>query len=279
MIDLARTFLEVVAAGSFVGAAERLHITQSTVSARIRTLETQLGYKLFARNKAGAVLTPGGQKFQRHAATLVRAWEAARQDVAVPRDHRAILRMGGEAGLWNRLLFRWVPWMRSHAPDIALRCELGQADALIGALVEGVLDIAVMYTPQSRPGLRVDLLTEDELVLVEGDGPPGGTVPRDHIHVDWGQEFQRHYRMRFPDAPPPPLAIGLGTLGFDYLVQHGGTGYFPRRLAQPLIDSGRIRAVADAPAFSLPIYLVHSADADPTVIGPALTGLRAIVAD
>jgi DNA-binding transcriptional LysR family regulator len=168
--------------------------------------------------------------------------------------------------------------MRSHAPDIALRCELGRPDGLIANLVEGLHDLGVMYTPQSRSNLRVDLLTEDELVLVEADGPPGSTVPQDHVYVDWGPEFQRHHRMRFPDAPPPPLAIGLGTLGFDYLVQHGGAGYFPRRLAQPLIDAGRLRHIAAAPAFALPIYAVHPIDADPSVVGPALEGLRLIVA-
>src|SRR5690606_31484279 len=158
-----------------------------------------------------------------------------------------------------------------------LRCELGPPDALVADLVEGRLDIAAMYTPQSRPGLHVDLLVEDALVLVEADGPPGSAVPRDRVYVDWGPEFRRHHRMRFPEEPAPALAIGLGTLGFDYLVQYGGTGYFPRRLAQPLIDSGRIRPIADAPAFALPIYMVHSTEADSTVIGPALDGLRAIV--
>ncbi|MGH6903755.1 MAG: LysR family transcriptional regulator, partial [Geminicoccaceae bacterium] len=52
--ELARTFLTVVAAGNFISAAERLHVTQSTVSARIHTLEEQLGSSLFVRNKAGA---------------------------------------------------------------------------------------------------------------------------------------------------------------------------------------------------------------------------------
>ena len=51
--ELARTFLTVVAAGNFVSAADRLHVTQSTVSARIHTLEEQLGCSLFVRNKAG----------------------------------------------------------------------------------------------------------------------------------------------------------------------------------------------------------------------------------
>ena len=58
--ELARTFLTVVTAGNFIAAAERLHVSQSTVSTRIHTLEEQLGCTLFVRNKAGATLTLGG---------------------------------------------------------------------------------------------------------------------------------------------------------------------------------------------------------------------------
>ena len=56
-IDRARTFLEIVHTGSFLKAADRLHVTQTTVSARIRTLEEELGRRLFDRNRNGATLT------------------------------------------------------------------------------------------------------------------------------------------------------------------------------------------------------------------------------
>src|SRR3546814_14927552 len=69
--ELARTFLAVATAGSFVAAAERLHVTQSTVSTRIRTLEQSLGCPLFVRNKAGAAMTDAGRRFQKHAILLV----------------------------------------------------------------------------------------------------------------------------------------------------------------------------------------------------------------
>ncbi len=60
--ELARTFLVVVATGSFVDAAQRLHVTQSTVSTRIQRLEETLGAELFVRNKAGNDIDrrPGG---------------------------------------------------------------------------------------------------------------------------------------------------------------------------------------------------------------------------
>jgi DNA-binding transcriptional LysR family regulator len=276
-VELARTFLEVVTTGSFVAAAGRLHVTQSTVSTRIHALEQELGRPLFVRNKAGAVLTAAGTQFQRHAIALIRLWEQARQDANVPSGHTALLRIGGEAGLWNRLLYKWVPWMRANARNVALRCELGLSDGLIHNLVEGLLDVGVMYAPQSRPGLIVDVLVQEELVLIEAAAPAEQDWPGDHIYVDWGQEFHRSYRLRFPDQPSPGLLVGLGTLGFDHMLRHGGSGYFPRTLASPHLASGRVRLIAEAPTFSLPIYVVHSAAADEAVIAPALRGLRAIV--
>jgi DNA-binding transcriptional LysR family regulator len=276
-VELARTFLEVVTTGSFVAAAERLHVTQSTVSTRMQALERELGRPLFLRNKAGAVLTPAGAQFQRHAIALIRLWEQARQDANVPSGHTALLRIGGEAGLWNRLLYKWVPWMRANARNVALRCELGLSDGLIHNLVEGLLDIGVMYAPQSRPGLIVDVLVQEDLVLLEASPPAHQDWPGDYIYVDWGQEFHRSHRLRFPDRASPGLFVGLGTLGFDHMLQHGGSGYFPRTLASPHIASGRVRVVADAPTFALPVYVVHPADANAEVITPALAGLRAIV--
>ena len=102
--ELARTFMMVVSAGNFISAAERLHVTQSTVSARIRLLEEQLGCSLFIRNKAGTTLTPSGKQFQKHAATLVRTVERARQDVGIPRRFSASLTVGARVGLWDQPL-------------------------------------------------------------------------------------------------------------------------------------------------------------------------------
>src|SRR3569623_267485 len=99
-IALARTFLEIVSTGSFIKAADRLHVAQTTVSARVRLLEEQLGRPLFVRNKAGVNLTPAGERVLRFAPTFVQVWERARQQVAVPEGHRALLTIGSEVSLW-----------------------------------------------------------------------------------------------------------------------------------------------------------------------------------
>lgn len=275
--ELARTFLEVALSGSFVAAAERLHVTQSTVSTRIRQLEERLGCRLFVRNKAGASLTPAGAQFQRHAAAMMRLWAQARQEVALPPGHRAMLRIGSEAGLWNRLLNRWIPWMRRNAQDIALRCEVGLPDGLLYALQEGVLDLAIVYSARSAPGLRVQLLCEEELVLLRVEGKEDGMAPDEYVHIDWGEDFRRQYRLHRTEAPMPPLSIAVGTLGLDYLVRCGGTGHFPKALAQPLVESGTACVLPEEHPYTLPIYAIHPTDSDADMLEPAFTGLRAIL--
>jgi DNA-binding transcriptional LysR family regulator len=94
--ELARTFIEIVSTGSFIRAAERLNVSQTTVSARIRTLEDRLGRQLFVRNKGGATLTTAGEQFLRYAPTFVQLWQRAQHQVAVPPGHRSLLVIGGE---------------------------------------------------------------------------------------------------------------------------------------------------------------------------------------
>src|SRR5262245_5176513 len=123
--ELARTFLAVVTAGSFVSAAERLHVTQSTVSARIQTLETVLGRRLFVRNKGGTTLTPAGRQFQKHAATLVRTVEQARHDIGVAEGFCGSVTIGARFGLWEQFLMKLLPGLLSEAPQISVRAEIG----------------------------------------------------------------------------------------------------------------------------------------------------------
>src|SRR5580765_7501419 len=135
--ELARTFLVVIATGSFVEAAQRLHVTQSTVSTRIQRLEETLGAELFVRNKSGTTLTSAGQQFQRHAALLTRTVEQARQEIGVISGFRATLTIGGRIGLWEDLLMRWLPVFAALAPDVAVRALVGFEEQLMEALIDG----------------------------------------------------------------------------------------------------------------------------------------------
>ena len=274
-INLARTFLEIVSSHSFVQAAERLHVTQTAVSARVKTLEDLLGRQLFVRNKAGASLTAAGEKFVRHAMTLVQVWERARLQMAVPTGRRALVTVGCEISLWQPLLVDWLLGMRQSAPDLALRCEVGIAEDLLERVAHGTLDIVVAYAPRQRPGLRIELLIEEKLVLVTA--APDAPMPQaaDYVYVDWGREFEAQHSLAFPALSSVAVSSSLGPLGLEYMLATGGAGYFRQNVVRHYLDEGRLFRVPGAPEFLYPAYAVYAADADMTVLAPALAGLRA----
>lgn len=273
-ITLARTFLDIVAAGSFLRAAERLHVTQTAVSARVRTLEQHVGARLFVRNKAGASLTPAGEQFVRYASMLVQVWERARHQVAVPPGRRSVLTMGCEMSLWDPLLLDWLLWMRTEAPQLALRTEVGFPSELIDRVASGMLDIAVVYAPQQRPGLRIELLIEEKLVLVTTHKRRNAPDPKDYVYVDWGAEFSAQHSLAFPELGNAGVIAGLGPLGREYVLAAGGSGYFRLAVVRHHLESGKLRRVPGAPEFLYPAYAVFANGADAAVVEPALEGLR-----
>lgn len=272
--ELVRTFLAIVSAGSFVRAAERLNLSQTAVSARVRTLEEQLRRRLFVRNKSGASLTPAGEQFLRHAPALVQLWERARHDVAVPPGRRAVLGIGAEHSLWDPLLLRWLLWMRKAQPDVALRAHVGLAEGVVEQVAGGILDLGVIYAPRHRPGLRIELLMEERLVMVRSTAAAGRD---DFVQVDWGPELALHAATPGAGAREPALVVDLGLLGLDYLLQAGGSGYFRLGAVWPHLKRGALELVADAPEFLYPAYAVFSeASGEPALIEAALAGLRQI---
>lgn len=271
--ELARTFLTVAAAGNFVAAASRLHVTQSTVSARIHTLETQLGSRLFQRGRNGAELTASGKRFLRHAKNLVRTVEQAHHDVGLPQGFRDVLTLSGRIALWEGFLPHWVDWMRESAPDVSLRLEIGFEADIMQGLIEGTADIGVMYTPTSRPGLTVEPLFDETLILVTSD-LARGWPDSGYIHIDWGPEFHAQFSDHHAEMGPPALIANIGWLGVQQLLTYGGSGYFPLRLVRAYIEARQLWRVPDAPQFKLPAWMVYPRDSDSTTLKQALDGLR-----
>jgi len=277
--ELARTFLAVVAGGSFVAAAERLHVTQSTVSVRIQRLEEIRGTELFVRNKAGTTLTPAGRRFQRHAAVLTRTVEQARQEIGVASGFRATLTVGGRIGLWEDLLSRWLPIFGRLAPDVAVRALVGFEDDLMQALIDGRADIGVMYSPQARPGLRVEPVLEERLVMVSTSPNPPPEPGRDYILVDWGPEFFAQHSLAFPNFPGAALTVNVGWLGLLQILRFGGSGYFPARLLVEEEAAGRVHRVPDAPEFRQQAYLCYPEKSSSEALDLALDTIRRVATE
>ena len=272
-IDQARTFLAIAAHGSFVAAAERLHVTQSTVSARIRQLEAELGVRLFVRNRAGASLTPAGRRFLRHAKTLVLTVEQARHDLGLPGRYRGTVRVGARIALWDDLLARWVGWLRQSVPDVAVQGEIGFEADLMRRMQEGTLDVALMYTPTHAPELIIEHLFDERLVMVSTRADTRWP-DEDYIYVDWGPGFLAWHRENWPDFGRPAQTVNIGWLAVQLMLANGGACFLPLRMAEPLLAAGRVTRVRAAPEYAHPAYMVFPRQIEDEIVPLALEGLR-----
>lgn len=278
-IDRARTFLEIVHTGSFLKAADRLNVTQTTVSARIRTLEQELGRRLFVRNRNGAVLTASGREFERFAQSFLQVWERARQQLRVPSGRTSVIALGGELSLWNPVLLDWLVWMKRNRPEIAIRANVGVPDQLVEQLRTGVLDIAVLYAPPMLSGFRIELVEEEELVLVRTPRTADDGQELDYVHVDWGPQFAASHVAGSAALEAPGLTVGLGPLGLSYILRAGGTGYFRKGAVTPHLEAGDLELVPGAPRFTYPAYAVYAEEGETRAdLQAALGGLKQVVA-
>ncbi|MBN8936480.1 MAG: LysR family transcriptional regulator, partial [Rhizobiales bacterium] len=135
--------------------------------------------------------------------------------------------------------------------------------------------VAIMYAPQHRPGLMIDLLREEELVLVTTDPASHASSDKDYVHVDWGPDFALRHDVSFPDATPG-LHVNLGPLGLGYILAAGGSGYFRVHAIQPYLASGQLHIVPGAARFASPVYAVYSAPGADALLEPALAGLHSV---
>ena len=262
MIELARTFLEIVSTGSFARAADQLHVTHSTVTMRIKTLEQLLKKQLLIRNKAGVTMTASGLRFQRYAETLVRTWQLTRREMSLASGLEGILSIGADHSLWDDLLFDWACTMRRSRPEIALRCEANDPDRLLRRLFEGWLDVCIVYTAQSRVGFKVEALFDDPLVLVSTEDR--GVVDWDPnlVEIDWGEAYQalvEHYYPR--EDKTPSVSLTMGGLGVRFVTTFGGSTRIPQRQLMNQNFPCKLYPVRGAPIFNRVAYMIYSEEA------------------
>jgi DNA-binding transcriptional LysR family regulator len=143
-------------------------------------------------------------------------------------------------------------------------------------LIEGTLDIGLMYTPSHSPELVVEHLFDENLVLVSSrpdDEKPGD----DYVYVEWGPGFYAQHARHYPDLERPPQIVNIGWLGVQLIITNGGSCFLPVRMAEPYLAAGSLHLVKDSPEYLHPAYMVYPRKTDNPEIKPALQLLRELV--
>jgi DNA-binding transcriptional LysR family regulator len=231
------TFIRIVETGSFAGAAQAMHTTQSTISARMRELETSLGVPLFDRSGHRAVLTPRGRALLERARQMVGLAADIARDIGDARTAGGVIRVG-VAGL---VAMTWLPRLlaalRQRYPAVTVQLEIALTTPLVERLASGELDLAIATGPVQGARLECLSLGHDEFVWM---APPGMALPP---HAVTPAELARW----------PVLGLSEASHHYPVIEQWFSAG---QASYQPVVSCSNVRVLADLTMAGLGVSLL-----------------------
>lgn len=252
--ELLETFLDLIETRSFNRTADRLGLTQSTVSGRVAALEAALGVRLFSRSRAGTDLTTEGLKFESHARALRHGWAEARRAVDPSGTAALSLRIGIQNDLAAGRIGDWVSEFRRALPDVAFYVEPDYSNQMCSDLAKGVLDFAVLFTPHALPDLHFTTLGEARYLLVSSDTDRRAGLKADrYIRANYAPAFDCHHRQLLPEMMAAPLACGQNAAVAGLLTSLGGAAFVLEDTGRQLVFAGGFRLVTDVPPILQPV--------------------------
>lgn len=253
--------MEVNRTGHFGRAAENLFLTQSAVSARIKMLEDTLGVVLFERQRNNIRLTASGSRFLKYAGSIVDTWQRARQDAGLDENYATSLAIGSLVDLWEPVLLDWLGSLRRQHPEIAFHTSSAALDVLTGQLLNGQLDLALVFDNYFSVETQSRFIKRLKLVMVSSQPRQlQQAFDADYIMVDWGTAYARRHAQEFTDFGFASFFMSHGSLALQYILRQGGTAYLPQQWVEAYIKNGTLYQVSEAPLIEREIYAIWRTD-------------------
>lgn len=163
--------MTIVDEGHVGRAAERLHVTQPTLSRQVAALERAVGVALFDRRGRALALTPAGEVFASGARDLVRrADELVESARRADRGELGVLRIGFVQSATFEALPSLVGRFRAAWPSVRMEVTAMTTLGQLAALADGTIDVGLLRPPVVAPDLELRTLSHDPLLVAL----PGG---------------------------------------------------------------------------------------------------------
>jgi len=289
-LRLVRYFVAVAREGNVTRAAERLHLSQPSLSAAVKQLEAQLGVALLERSGRGVALTPAGELLLRRGPALLEHAEEVAEAVR-SRDGAAAGRLSlglsptARYGLGPELLAACA----TAAPAAMLYTSEDTTGALLRDVAAGRLDLAVTFCAPEPPPAGVELASvrdEPAVVHLPAGHPlaPRGALSladlaSETILVAASREsggFTDRVLTAFADAGVTPRTAvdPYPDLGLQAVRERVGVVVYVRSAYPPGLEGSVF--VALAPPVTLPFHLAWRSGARGRALDAVLAAARAL---
>ncbi len=169
-LDDFKYVLTIAETGSYRAAAERLFITQPSISQRVKYVEKEYGITIFKRDHQGAVLTSEGREFICYASKILQNDAELREKITHSPKEETRIRFGMS---WNAsaIIFQdLLPELIRRYPGV--RFEFAEMPSINqqDALLSNTIDVGLCYLPIVSDELSYRILLDDAVVIVPARG-------------------------------------------------------------------------------------------------------------
>jgi len=250
---------------SFVAAADSVGVSQPTLSAGIKDLETALGSVLVERGRSGAALTPVGEEAaERAARAMAEVEELVRAVSAAGKPLSGLFRLGAIPTIAPYLLPKALPLLKRRFPQLRLRLREDLTGRLIDALRARSLDAAIIALPYGVHGIATAAIADDEFLLLCPEGHPLASrndlspehlKSEDLLLLEDGHCLREHALAACKLAPTRRQA-DVGATSLQTLVQMVAGGMGVTLLPKLAAENGAVAAGAHVAlrSFAEPVF-------------------------
>ena len=189
-------FVAVVERGSFSKAAVALHLAQPSLSRQIALLEQELGHRLLERTGRGVSITDAGTALLSHAKVMLNAAENAKFQIKeMKNDPTGRVVVGLPHRVAMGLCVPLIKQFRNTLPNALISVVEGLSLSLRDDLINGRIDIGLLFDPAPTPLLKYETLLRERLILV---APKSTQLPK-QVSLTMLKDFP----MVLPGRPSP----------------------------------------------------------------------------
>jgi DNA-binding transcriptional LysR family regulator len=255
-INQLKTFLEVARRSSFSRAAETLHVTQPSISAQIRSLETYLGHRLLERGGGKVTLTAAGRVFEPFAEDCLSRLNHMTLALAdLERSPRGALSVSANDSTALYVLPLFFSKFHKQFPRVALSIIRAERIKSLNMVLDREVDFGVVSLPLKDPRLHIEVIHKDDFLLVVPAGHALANLERVTLHQVAQHRLllpkQGRRREQLDDcfaqaslSPRIAMELDSNELLKRLILNEIGIGFLPKINVLSEIQSGTLKAIS-----------------------------------
>ncbi|MGB3483741.1 MAG: LysR family transcriptional regulator [Mycobacterium sp.] len=242
-----RALVELADTGSVRGAAERLVVTESSISSALRALSADIGITLVDRHGRGVRLTPAGQRYVEYARSILGLHDEAILAARGEADpENGSIRLAAVTSAGELLIPAALATFRAEHPGVILHLEVASRNAVWPMLARHEVDLVVAGRPpeELRRKVRVRAVRPNDLIVVGTPEAEAGFLP---ATATWllrepgsGTRSTLAALLEELDVTPPQLVLGSHGAVVAAAVAGLGVTLVSRQAVSRHLDSGTL---------------------------------------